>query len=77
MAHSNSENKNINPIPIFDLLHTFVCLVVIGYYLLKFSSSTTLPREGEVALDALFIVIIAIKFFKTLNKSKLCSGEKQ
>ncbi len=77
MQNSAQPTKSAKPIPVFDLIHVVVCLVVVGYYLLKFSGTSLLTREGEFALDTLLIGVIAIKFFKTLIGNKQHSGEDQ
>ena len=77
MQNSAQPTKSAKPIPVFDLIHVVVCLVVVGYYLLKFSGTSILTREGEFVLDTLLIGVVATKFFKTLNRNKHRSGEGQ
>lgn len=76
MQHSTAGTKQPEQKPLFfDLTYLGVCLVMIGYYLLKFNGTSLLSRAGEHLLDSLFIGIIGIKFFRTVNKSRRQNSE--
>ncbi len=77
MPNTTPEKETTKPVPLFDLFHVIVCLVVVGYYLLKFGGASGLSREGEFVLNTILLGVIAIKFFRTLNKNKRASGEDQ
>jgi len=70
MQHSTPQTRQPEQKSLFfDLTYLGVCLVMIGYYLLKFNGTSLLSRAGEHLLDSLFIGIISMKFFRTVHKS--------
>lgn len=61
----NNKNPQITPhrpkLTPFFFIYMGVCLAAVSYYLLKFSGTRLLGREGEFIFDTILVVVMGIK----------------